>query len=158
VINAFHGRRVGDPGYTGLLRSARQCSAVSGGCLLIDRAAFAKAGGMEPARFPEWFADADLCLRLRAEGFEIVFTPHAELRWAEPADGVATGSAGIDEARQRECDVFRRRWALALGADPFYHPALSAEGPGYEWAARIDLTDRVRDAMRLRWIDSPAWV
>jgi GT2 family glycosyltransferase len=49
---------------------------VSGACMLIRRSAFDQVGGFDPRYFLYW-EDADLCRRLRAEGYEIRYAPGA---------------------------------------------------------------------------------
>src|SRR5262249_43952830 len=76
---AFNDRIVTDVGYGDLLRVAHECSAVSAACLVTKRRDFLAVGGMDEVRFPVNFSDVDYCLKLRAAGKRIVFTPHAKL-------------------------------------------------------------------------------
>jgi N-acetylglucosaminyl-diphospho-decaprenol L-rhamnosyltransferase len=54
---------------------------VSGSCLMARRAALEAVGGFDD-RFFLYEEDADLCRRMRAAGWRIVFTPAAEVRHA----------------------------------------------------------------------------
>ena len=54
---------------------------VSGSCLMTRRAALEGVGGFDE-RFFLYEEDADLCRRMRAAGWRIVFTPAAEVRHA----------------------------------------------------------------------------
>lgn len=60
------------------LRHVRSVPAVTGACLLIRRALFESLGGFDP-RYSTIFNDVDLCLRAKAQGWEIVVTPFARL-------------------------------------------------------------------------------
>jgi len=54
---------------------------VSGACLLARREAFLAVGGFDEGFFL-YEEDADLCRRVRAAGWQVVFTPTAEVRHA----------------------------------------------------------------------------
>lgn len=109
-------------GYHGLLRSVRDVSASTGACLLVRRDEYLAAGGMA-SELRVAYNDVDLCLRLRARGRRIVWTPHAELYHFEGR------SRGTDKVRTRrfeqEIAYMRAHWPRELAADPFHNPNLS---------------------------------
>jgi len=81
-------------------------------------------GGLDEARLKVSYNDVDLCLKVRAAGYDIVWTPWAELVHHESA------SRGLDltgEKRQRflgEVATMRERWGSLLDNDPFFGPCL----------------------------------
>ena len=95
----------------------RNCSAVSGACLLTRREVFQQIGGFDQTLSPN-LAEIDFCLKIRRAGYLIVYTPLAKLCWDTPADA-KTGTGG--EA------IMRQRWPDALERDPYYNPNLSRE-------------------------------
>ena len=115
-----------DAGYGDSLRVAHERSAVTT-CLLTRRKDYNRLGGMDELRFPARFHDVDYCLKLRAAGKRVIFTPHARLRHrASPGEvmgGAAAGTARFD----RELRNLRAKWADVLTADPFYNPVLSLD-------------------------------
>ena len=127
ATHAFNDRMEGDAGYGDLLRTAHQCSAVTAACLLTRRQDYLDLGGMDEFRFPVNFNDVDYCLKLRAAGKRIVFTPHARLRHLESASRGADTQADRKARLERELRNLRAKWADVLMADPFYNPALSLD-------------------------------
>jgi len=109
--------------YASHLVSARNVSAVTAACLAIRRSVWDEVGGMDADDLPVAYNDVDLCLKLRARGYDIVWTPFATLEHAESA---TRGSDLDDPARQArlaaEARVMRARWGEMLEADPFYGP------------------------------------
>lgn len=95
--------------------AVRNCSAVGGGCLAIDRFAFEQVGGFDE-RFVGHYHDVDLCLRLQQADWQIVYTPWAELQQTVPLVPAPTDA---DDFRH-----FRARWAEQLPVDPFCPPML----------------------------------
>jgi GT2 family glycosyltransferase len=49
----------------------------AGACMAITRAAWDAVAGFDPSFYPVWFEDVDLCQRLRAGGYKIVYCPGA---------------------------------------------------------------------------------
>jgi GT2 family glycosyltransferase len=127
ATHAFNDRLEGDAGYGDLLRVAHQCSAVTAACLLTRRQDYLGLGGMDEFRFPINFNDVDYCLKLRAAGKRIVFTPHARLRHLESASRGADTRPDRKARLERELRNLRAKWANVLEADPFYSPVLSLD-------------------------------
>ena len=86
---------------------------------------------MDEVLFPVNFNDVDYCLKLRARGQSIVFTPHAKLLKlgsAAPAPELAPDrKARLD----RELRNLRSKWGSVLAADPYYSPLLSRDQMPY---------------------------
>jgi GT2 family glycosyltransferase len=127
ATHAFNDRMDGDPGYGDLLRVAHECSAVTAACLLTRRKDYIDVGGMDEFRFPVNFNDVDYCLKLRAAGKRIVFTPHAKLLHLESASRGADTRVDRKQRLDRELRNLRAKWADVLIDDPFYSPMLSLD-------------------------------
>jgi GT2 family glycosyltransferase len=120
-------------GYHGLLHSVRDVSASTGACLLVRRDEYLAVGGMA-GELRVAYNDVDLCLRLRARGRRIVWTPHAELHHFE---GRSRGTDKVRTARfEAEIAYMRAHWPDALAADPFYNPNLSDRHTDYRLRTR----------------------
>lgn len=110
------------PGYQRAFQNPRNTSAVTGACLAIRKAVWDEVGGMDAEHLAVAFNDVDLCLKVRAAGYDVIWTPHAELCHLESA---SRGSDLAPEAAARlarEMAVMRARWGPVLDDDPYYGP------------------------------------
>jgi GT2 family glycosyltransferase len=127
----YAGAGANHAGYQGHLRLARNVSAVTAACLAIRKDVYDSVGGMDEAHLAVAFNDVDLCLKVRAAGYDIVWTPFAELYHHESA------SRGSDLAPEKvarfeaEVRVMRERWGPVLDADPFYGPVFDKRYANY---------------------------
>ena len=114
-------------GYMGRLCYAQNMSAVTGACLLVKKALYEEAGGLDES-FAVSLNDVDFCLKLRRLGYLNVFTPFAEAYHYESA---SRGSDMTGEAAARYNDEsarFREKWKAELEAgDPYYNPNFSLD-------------------------------
>lgn len=101
----------------------RNCSAVSGACLMTPKAMFEQVGGLDP-RLGRGGAEVDYALRVSAGGRLVVVTPYARL--TQESTGDALDGPGDDDRRR-----LRERWGERLSVDPFYSPHLSGEAVDY---------------------------
>ena len=67
------------PGYFGQLQVVRNCSAVTGACMLVKKEIFQAMGGFDADHLPVGYNDIDLCLKMLDAGYLIVWTPYALL-------------------------------------------------------------------------------
>lgn len=108
------------------LELRRNVSAVTGACLAIRRDVFQELNGFD-SHFPVNYNDADLCLRARAAGYEVIFEPSATLRHDECASRVAG-------TKLEERELFWERWATVLERpDPYFTPYLEGEDLHLVW-------------------------
>lgn len=111
-------------GYRGRGAVHQNLSAVTGACMLVKRSIYESIGGLDE-RFAVAYNDIDFCLRVKAAGYENVWTPYAEMNHHESA------TRGIDSAgpqRERltaELKLMRERWAHLIADDPAYSPHLT---------------------------------
>ena len=106
------------PGYFGSTLTPRNYSAVTGAAMLTPARVFDELGGFDTI-FARDFNDVDYCLRLRAAGYHVAWTPYAHLTHHEGASIVRKA------ADPTELAAFRERWAENYAVDPFYSPALN---------------------------------
>ncbi len=109
-------------GYFDLGETTRNCSAVTGACMLLRPEVFEELGGFEE-RLRVAFNDVDLCVRAREKGYLIVYTPHALLYHEESS---SRGTLHPEEDEAFFCD----RWGPPFStADPYYNPNFSRRHP-----------------------------
>ena len=103
--------------FPGLIRN---CSAVTGACLLVGRDKFFQAGGFDEVNLGVAFQDVDLCLKLMELGYRNVYTPYARLYHYESAS-----KADKDRIPDPVEDAFmKKKWARYIADDPYYNPNL----------------------------------
>ena len=111
----------------GRLGIAGNVSAVSSECMMIRRGAFEEAGGFEEA-YAHSLHDVDLCLKLRAKGYLVVYTPWPEMKGGRmPGKNRVEYGSGKPGYRQ-DAALFRENWKETLNkGDPYYHPKFSKD-------------------------------
>ena len=114
-------------GINGRAQSIQDFSAVTGACLAVRRELFLQLNGLDE-RFALSCNDIDFCLRARALGYRVVFTPFAVLMHDESV----TRGYGHDPEQQRrmaaELELLRERWRAWFEDDPAYNPNLARHG------------------------------
>lgn len=130
------------PGYTGRAALVQNFSAVTAACLVMRRDVFHAVGGFDEENLPVAFNDVDLCLRVREEGYRILWTPYAVLNHYE------SYSRGDDqmspEKRARfngEKNFMLARWRTDRLNDPYYNQNLTLDREDFTIADFPRLSD-----------------
>ena len=108
-----------EKGYYHTASSTREVSAVTAACVLTKREAFDEAGGFSE-EFAVAFNDVDFCLKLRANGYSIVFAPEAELYHYESLSRGYETTIAKQMRFHREASLLNATWPeyFVMG-DPF---------------------------------------
>ncbi|MBV9553055.1 MAG: hypothetical protein JO032_09715, partial [Alphaproteobacteria bacterium] len=137
----------------------RDVSCVTAACMLVWKRVYDEVGGLEEKNLAVAFNDVDLCLKIRAAGHRIVWTPYAELYHRESASRGSDFSAAHIARFRREKAWIERKWGDALRCDPFYNPNLTLddEGCGIAWPSRATKPweSYKRRLRRLTWRPEP---
>jgi GT2 family glycosyltransferase len=147
AIHSFNDRLASDPGYADMLRVAHEASAVTAACLLTRRSDYLTVGGFDECRFPVNFNDVDYCLKLRAAGKRIVFSPHARLIHHGSASRGTDSTPDRAGQFERELRTLRARWGEHLINESYYNPILSLDPIPFSalaWPPRT-MTPRTND-------------
>lgn len=127
--HAFKYQPADQSSYQGLADVVRNCSAVTGACLMVRKKAFDEVGGFD-LRFRVAYNDVDLCLKLRQRGYLIVYTPFAVLSHYESA------TRGTLHPPEEEALAWRMWGDVIRRGDPYYNPNLTRSCE--DWS--LDLT------------------
>jgi hypothetical protein len=111
-----------DPGPQDRFDLTHAVPAVTGAFMAIRRDLFDRVGGFDALGLAVAYNDVDLCLRVRAEGLKILYTPAIELIHHE------SKTRGFNDNREKiawdqgELRAIYARWGEALIEDPGYNP------------------------------------
>ena len=106
------------PFYFAFPHVIRNCSAVTGACLMMRRDVFMDVDGFDESNLPTCFQDVDICLKVLEKGFRVVYTPFAKLFHYESLSKRAV-------AHIPELTFMKKRWPSYLTDDPYYNPNLT---------------------------------
>ncbi|MGH9068267.1 MAG: glycosyltransferase family 2 protein, partial [Acidimicrobiales bacterium] len=99
----------------------RNCSAVTGACTMIRPSVYWRVGGNDE-RLRVAYNDVDLCLRIRQAGFQVVYTPYAQLYHHESAT-----RSGYEHPE--DGPLFGERWRPREMVDPYLGPMFERNHP-----------------------------
>lgn len=120
--HVFAGSREAQWSIFGLAEWYRNYTAVTGACMMLRRDVFDSIGGFDEA-FVLCGSDVDICLRLRARGYEVVYDPFAKLRHIESA-------THLGSIPPSDFVISHDRYLPLLeSGDPFFNPSLSYWNP-----------------------------
>jgi GT2 family glycosyltransferase len=117
-------------GYSRRLLFAQEYAAVTAAAVLVRRHVFEAVGRLDETDLTIAFNDVDLCLKVRAAGYKVIYTPDF---LAEHHESLSRGDdeRPLQEARFfHENQVMKERWGDVLLTDPFYNKNFGLErGP-----------------------------
>ncbi|HKM77934.1 MAG TPA: glycosyltransferase family 2 protein, partial [Candidatus Bathyarchaeia archaeon] len=114
--------------YFGLHRLVRNCSAVTGACVMVKRKVFDEVGGFDE-KFKVTYGDIDLCLRVLEKGYRNIYTPYAVMYHHECA---TRGRLDPDDDEK----LMINRWKeFIIKGDPYYNSNLTLLRADYSVAS-----------------------
>lgn len=114
-----------DPGYLARNLIASQQSAVTAACMIVHKNLFDVVNGLDELAFPVAFNDVDLCLKIKATGHRLIWSPFVKLIHAESASRGKDSNGEKQSRAKREQINFMAKWSLDCEVDTCYHPGLS---------------------------------
>lgn len=117
-------------GYYNTTYTTREVSAVTAACLMCSKSTFDYVNGFDPD-FAVAFNDVDLCMKMRKEGYKVVFNPNCMLYHYE---SISRGFENTPEKIlrfNREASLLRYRWSdQYVTGDPYMNSNLD-DNNGY---------------------------
>ena len=110
----------------------RNVSAVTAACLMTRASVFWQAGGFDEAQFAVAFNDVDLCLKMGALGYRVLYTPHAVLYHHESLSKTSKDMTPHPE----EVAAMQAKWSKVIAQDPYYSPNLTRVEEDYSFRTR----------------------
>lgn len=139
VTPIFSGQSGASEGYMQRLAVDQNYSAVSNACLMISRALFEAADGLDDGELNNRYRGVDLCLRVKESGRLIVWTPHVVLlHEAAQIPETVPPEAPDEEANP----ALYRKWLKYIAHDPAYNDNFSARAQGLQLETDTALTWR----------------
>jgi len=123
--------REGEEGYFARAHLPHQVSAVTGACLLLERAKFEAVGGLDEEGFAVAFNDVDLCLKLQAAGWRNIYEPRAVMVHHESKSRPKDHRPDQVARWRAELDLLQSRWGTASRVDPVHHQHLDRRQESY---------------------------
>ena len=131
--HAFKGLDGGSSHYFDFPDVIRNVSAVTGACLMTRADVFWQVGGFDEVVFAVAFNDIDLCLKIRNQGYQVLYTPHALLYHHEAFSKTSKDLVPHPE----EVEAMRLKWESTIDADPYYNPNLTRNDENFSLKTRI---------------------
>ena len=141
--HAHHLYDARDAGYQARLHLPHYVSAVTGACLVVDKAKYRAVGGLDEDKFKIAFNDIDFCLKLADTGLFNVYTPYARLYHHESRSRGADVTPQKAARLEAESAIMRKKWGAWLERDPYYNPNFSRDNARFEYRAGSDEMSRV---------------
>ncbi|WP_283684016.1 glycosyltransferase family 2 protein [Parablautia sp. Marseille-Q6255] len=124
---------------SGYLRKAilqQDLSAVTAACMMVDRRAWEAVGGFDE-KLAVAFNDIDFCLRVREQGYLVVYEPNVELYHYESKSRGYEDTPEKQQRFQSEINFMQERWKQFLQeGDPYYNPNFSLKTCDYSLKKR----------------------
>ena len=106
------------PGYNSMAIQTRNCSVVTGACMMTRRSIFEKVNGFDE-NLPVAFNDVDFCLKLIESNYLVIYEPLAELIHHE------SKSRGHTDDLAESARIIERWGHIIVAGDPYLNKNLS---------------------------------
>jgi GT2 family glycosyltransferase len=105
----------------------RRGSAVTAACAVMRREVYHAVGGMDAEYLAVNYNDLDLSLKVRGQGYNVVWTPYARLIHAESLSRGKEHRTDRNARSNAESGLIATRWKAEIHHDRFWNPNFSLE-------------------------------
>lgn len=122
------------PGVNGRAGVIQNLSAVTAACFAVRKTVYDEVGGLNENDLKIAYNDVDFCLRVRDQGYRVLYTPYAQLYHHESVSrGYEDSPEKIDRLLAEQA-YMKERWGERLLHDPYYNPNLTLEREDFSLA------------------------
>ena len=120
-----------ETGYQNRIILQQDVSAVTAACMMVRRSVFEEVGGFFEG-LAVAFNDIDLCMKMTAADYLIVYEPNAEFFHYESKSRGYEDTPEKQARFENEVRIFKERWPEAVRrGDPYYNPNLTLKRPDF---------------------------
>lgn len=121
----FKGEKDSEPGYMCRAITTQDVSAVTAACIMMRREVYAEVGGLDES-FEVAFNDVDLCLKVRAAGYLIVYDAQSKLYHYESKSRGSENTVKKFKRFGGEAEKLSTKWGILTELfDPYYNDNMS---------------------------------
>ena len=112
-------------GYFSRLKIIQNYAAVTGACLVVEKALYEEVGGLDEEHLTVAFNDVDFCLKLQKLGYRNLWTPYVELYHHESKSRGHEDTKEKQERFGREIAFMKKKWKKNIENDRYYNGHLT---------------------------------
>ena len=114
-----------DNGYMQRLKLVQNYGAVTAACLGIRKSVYNEVNGLNETDLAVAYNDVDLCLKVKAAGYDNIWSPYIELYHHESVSRASDHALKEHQRYYSEVEYMRKKWELDKYIDPVYSPWLT---------------------------------
>ncbi|MEL0630484.1 glycosyltransferase family 2 protein [Psychromonas aquatilis] len=114
-----------DDGYMQRLKLVQNYTAVTAACLGVRKSVYNKVNGLNERSLAVAYNDVDFCLKVKAAGFDNIWSPYIELYHHESVSRPCDYQLEEHQRYLSEVEYMQRTWQVDNYIDPAYSPWLT---------------------------------
>lgn len=127
-----------ESGFLSRLKIPRGAHAVSAACMMMRKEVFDELGGFDEENFPIYYADVDLALKAKAQGYITLWTPFSSVKHLGGASRLFPEKFSVATHADEAChDALLDKWGAELARDPYYNSNMNRLGSTFSLNTRM---------------------